>query len=232
MSSTELPADPASDDKYAILAVVVALAVIAIGFLYSKMSSKPKTAGALFKDAQISSSLGTSGSNIKASTRIIDLNEHPESDAYKIEKEKIVAKGRNPISEVDNRYLRKLLMRRAIQFLPFAIESQEEFPKIDKQYKSGMYAESEYKKAKQMFDWMNKESEELCEEAEELMPGWGEKPEGGRPPRIFAEAQQVYMELISKVQRGVAGVAPAATSARDGDEDDDDDRADDIVVGK
>jgi hypothetical protein len=252
-SSTGTGADQGKDDKYAILAVIVAVVVVALGFMYSKMVSKPKTAGALFKDTEMTSTLSAPGAaGLLGNARIIDLNEHPESDAYKKEKEKIVSTSQGgssrTISELDNRHLKKLLMRRAIQFLPFAIESQEEFPKIDKQYKSGMYAESEYKKAKQMFDWMNKESEEICEEAEELLPGWGERAEG-RPARILGEAHQIYMKLVEKAQQQTSNNnnnnsssssnsnnnnnnnnnnSSSSSSSNGGD---DDDRADDIIVG-
>lgn len=83
--------------------------------------------------------------------------------------------------------LKKLLMRRALQDIPIILSLQNEGNSIEKLYKKGMLTDDMHFKVKQLKDFVDEEFQQVKDEADELMEGWGEQ--------IWPQAMQFYQML-------------------------------------
>jgi Preprotein translocase subunit Sec66 len=87
----------------------------------------------------------------------------------------------NP-SELDT--LRKMLMRRAVKAIPILLSLQNEGNSIERLYKRGMLTDDMHFKVKDVKNFVDQEFQDVQNDAEELMEGWGQ--------RIWPEAMQFH----------------------------------------
>jgi hypothetical protein len=78
-------------------------------------------------------------------------------------------------------------MRRALQAIPIILSLQNEGNSIERLYKKGMLTDDMHFKVKQLKDFVDEEFNQVKEEADELMEGWGE--------HIWPQAMQFYQML-------------------------------------
>ena len=117
----------------------------------------------------------------------------PERAEYIEAKEKysgLVAEGKSCYQELED--LKKVLMKRAIKSIPILLSLQNEGSSIERLYKRGMLTDDMHFKVIQLKSFVDKEFQDIQNEAEELLEGWGQT--------VWQQAMQFH-QIIQKQQK-------------------------------
>eukprot|EP00595_Chromulina_sp_UTEXLB2642_P003341 CAMPEP_0196765758 /NCGR_PEP_ID=MMETSP1095-20130614/11878_1 /TAXON_ID=96789 ORGANISM="Chromulina nebulosa, Strain UTEXLB2642" /NCGR_SAMPLE_ID=MMETSP1095 /ASSEMBLY_ACC=CAM_ASM_000446 /LENGTH=245 /DNA_ID=CAMNT_0042124383 /DNA_START=1 /DNA_END=735 /DNA_ORIENTATION=+ len=174
-----------SDDlPYAIAILVIAIVLVVIGVIYAYFNSNK-------------SGLRNDGLGPQTFTA------PPERQQYIDAKENLSSSNLTP-SDIED--LKKLLIRRAFQSIPLLLSLQNEGNSIERLYKRGILTDDMHYRVKDLKTFFDKEFQDVQNEAEELVEGWG--------PHIWPQAIQYYQLVQKQIEEKADGGRLAEESKR------------------
>lgn len=99
----------------------------------------------------------------------------------------------NPYDPDEKLQLKKLLMLRALKTIPIIFGYEKEAASIDRLYKKGMLTDEMHNQTQELKAYIDKEMEDIKDEAESLVGGWGQS--------IWSQAVQFH-QMIQKQAQG------------------------------
>lgn len=167
---------PKKDDSFlAISILLIAVIVVVVGIIYSWRSSRKTD---------------------RISTASSSFNYPPERENFIKAKENL-----NPLLPSELEELKKLLMKRALQIIPMLLNYQNEGHSIERLYKRGMLTDDMHYKVKELKDFFDQEFQDVKNEADELVTGWGST--------IWEQANYFNQMIIQKNEEKAQGVRAA-----------------------
>jgi hypothetical protein len=101
----------------------------------------------------------------------------------------------NPYDPDEKLQLKKLLMLRALKTIPIIFGYEKEAASIDRLYKKGMLTDEMHNQTQELKAYIDKEMEDIKDEAESLVGGWGQS--------IWSQAVQFH-HMIQKQAQGAS----------------------------